>query len=257
MADRVSERFAANDSDVTFRSCDGILFRVHRNNLKTSSEGFSPPDGTSSQNEIVPLTEDGATLDLLFQYIYPQRQPDLTKISFKQLAGLAEAAEKYQVYAAMEICHVRMSDAYSDHCFEVMMYALRHGYGDLMDKAEKKALEVSPTVAFDSFTPEVYIAWTRYYAQWLDLLGGLLKHIGKLQSHEHNYYFDPDNRWLPSVVSQLDTPASLLDLDRVFEVARTTTTSNTCSYCMNHIKAWTGTTLPQAIERMKKLSSFL
>lgn len=39
------------------------------------------------------------------------------------------------------------------------MYALRHGYGDLMDKAEKKALEVSPTVAFDSFTPEVYIAW--------------------------------------------------------------------------------------------------
>ncbi|KZP29178.1 hypothetical protein FIBSPDRAFT_727934, partial [Athelia psychrophila] len=149
----------ANDSDVTFRSCDRVLFRVHRKNLETSSEGFLPPDGTSSQNETVQLAEDGATLDLLFQYMYPQRQPDLTKVSFKQLAGLSEAAEKYHVYAAMEICQVRMSDAYSDHSFEVMMYALTHGYSDLTDKAEKRALEMSPTLAFESFTPQVYIAW--------------------------------------------------------------------------------------------------
>lgn len=81
---------------------------MHRKNLDTSSEGFSPPDSTSSQDEIVRLTEDGATLDLLFQYMYPQRQPDLSMIAFKRLAELAEAAEKYQVYAAMEICRVRM-----------------------------------------------------------------------------------------------------------------------------------------------------
>ncbi|KZP29130.1 hypothetical protein FIBSPDRAFT_992084 [Athelia psychrophila] len=159
MPDRVSERFAANDSDVTFRSCDGILFQVHRKNLEVVSEGFSPPDGTTSQAEIVPLTEEADTLELLFQYMYPNRQPDLTKIEFKQLAGLAEAAEKYQVYAAMEICQVRMSEAYSEHPFEVMMYGLKHGYGDIMDKAHDKALELSPNVAFQSLPPQVYIAW--------------------------------------------------------------------------------------------------
>ncbi|KAF7976514.1 hypothetical protein HWV62_6327 [Athelia sp. TMB] len=100
----VSDAFSivcADDADMTFRSCDGTLFKVHRKNLETSSEGFSPPPGTSSRDEIVSLTENRDTLDLLFQYIYPQRQPDLAEIDFKQLAELSEAAEKYQVFSAM------------------------------------------------------------------------------------------------------------------------------------------------------------
>ena len=107
--DRIHSPVCADDADVTFRSCDGTLFKVHRKNLETNSEGFSPPPDTSSREEIVSLTENGDTLDLLFQYIYPQRQPDLTEIDFKQLAELAEAAEKYQVFSAMTICNVHMT----------------------------------------------------------------------------------------------------------------------------------------------------
>ncbi|KZP05901.1 hypothetical protein FIBSPDRAFT_765209 [Athelia psychrophila] len=149
------------DSDITFRSCDGILFKVHRKNLEVCSEGFSPPDGTIAGAEAVSLTEDGATLELLFQHMYfgPQRHPDLKKIEFKQLAELSEAAEKYQVYSAMETCHDRMEEAHSQHPFEVMMYAMRHGCADLMDRSELLALEVSPTTAFESFKLEAYIAW--------------------------------------------------------------------------------------------------
>ena len=165
---------------MTFQSCDGILFKIHRRNLEIHSEGFSPPAGTNSRDEIVPLTENGDTLDLLFQLMYPHRQPDLTEIDFKQLAELAEAAEKYQVFSVMASCNLSMrymgfinlsllmiiddipfSAAYDQHPFEVMLYALRHGYEKLMDKAEKKALELSPTLAFDSFTPQIYIAWVR------------------------------------------------------------------------------------------------
>ncbi|KZP05147.1 hypothetical protein FIBSPDRAFT_678043, partial [Athelia psychrophila] len=123
------------DSDVTFRSCDGILFKLHYANMKATSEGFSPPEGTSSQDEIVSLTEDGDTLELLFQYIYPQRYPDPKDVEFTLLVKLAEAAEKYQVYTAMLICHVRMGDVNAEHPFEVMMYAMRHGYTDLMDRS--------------------------------------------------------------------------------------------------------------------------
>ncbi|KZP14817.1 hypothetical protein FIBSPDRAFT_935589 [Athelia psychrophila] len=157
-ADRVSDRFCKADSDITFRSCDGVLFKVHHKNLSAVSEGFSPPEGTSSQDEVVSLTEDGDTLEMLFQYMYPQRNPNLKDIDFKLLAKLAEAAEKYQAYTAMLICSERMGDAYHEHPFEVMMYAMRHGYPELMDKSERLALEVSPTIAFQSFPPQVYIA---------------------------------------------------------------------------------------------------
>lgn len=54
------------------------------------------------------MTENGKTLELLFQYMYPKRHPDLTKIDFKQLSELAEAAEKYQVYGTMDVCNTRM-----------------------------------------------------------------------------------------------------------------------------------------------------
>ena len=97
----------AEDSDITFRSCDGLLFKIHRSNLAAGSEGFAAPPGTHSQ-EIVSLIETGDTLELLFQFMYPQRQPDLINMDFKQLAELAEAAEKYQVFAAMAICNVYM-----------------------------------------------------------------------------------------------------------------------------------------------------
>jgi hypothetical protein len=99
---------------VTFESCDKILFKIHRNNLKTHSEGFTPPDGTLSPNaEVVSLSERAQVLELLFQYMYPQRPPDLRKLDFKVLADVAEAVEKYQVYAAMEICNIRME--YASH----------------------------------------------------------------------------------------------------------------------------------------------
>ena len=93
---------------MTFRSCDGTLFKIHLKNLETNSEGFSPPPGTSPRDEVVPLTENGDTLDLLFQYIY-QGYPDLANIDFKQLAELAEAAEKYRVFAAMTVCNIYMT----------------------------------------------------------------------------------------------------------------------------------------------------
>jgi hypothetical protein len=95
----------ATDSDVTFESCNKALFKVHRKNLECTSEGFAFPDGTVSTAAQVPLSETAEVLELLFQYMYPQRAPDLKTIEFKVMVGVAEAAEKYQVYAAMELCN--------------------------------------------------------------------------------------------------------------------------------------------------------
>ncbi|KAG5637535.1 hypothetical protein H0H81_004231 [Sphagnurus paluster] len=97
----------AIDADVKFLSADLVLFHIHRRNLEFHSGAF-PPAEISTQGEIVPLTENAATLELLFQFVYAQRYPRLNDIPFGELSLLAEAAEKYEVYAAINICSVRM-----------------------------------------------------------------------------------------------------------------------------------------------------
>jgi hypothetical protein len=57
---------------------------------------------------VVDLTEDSSTLELLFQFIYPQRHPTLFDAPYEVVAPLAEAAEKYEVFAAMNICQIRI-----------------------------------------------------------------------------------------------------------------------------------------------------
>jgi hypothetical protein len=48
------------------------------------------------------------TLELLFQFCYPDHRPDVEALEFDALALLAEAAEKYQVFPAMNICKICM-----------------------------------------------------------------------------------------------------------------------------------------------------
>ncbi|KZP11907.1 hypothetical protein FIBSPDRAFT_1050434 [Athelia psychrophila] len=208
-----SDRFCAQDADMTFESCDHVLFRVHRKNLDSTSEGFSPPSGTTASNEIVQLSERAEILNLLFQYAYPQRPPDLTSIPFEVFTGLAEAAEKYQMFAAMEICRMATKAVYNDHPFEVLLYSTRHGYPELMTLAQGRALELSPADAFKYFPPAVYIAFTRYHAQWTEMVkyaSVCFQDEPPCPSHEG---------CVLGFYQRLNAnPASLLDLDALFAV---------------------------------------
>ncbi|KAG6916794.1 hypothetical protein DXG01_005317 [Tephrocybe rancida] len=98
----VSEHYA----DVVFKSSDNVLFHIHRKNLETQAAAF-PPSEFVTNGEIVPLTEDASTLEKLFQYVYPQRQPDIELLSFDELLKLAEAVEKYEVFHVMSACKSR------------------------------------------------------------------------------------------------------------------------------------------------------
>lgn len=64
------------------------------------------PLANKATDSVLVLPESSATLELLLQYMYNQPQPDLSEVAFPVLLALAEAAEKYQVYAALEICKV-------------------------------------------------------------------------------------------------------------------------------------------------------
>ena len=71
--------------------------------MNTHGSAFPPPE-FETPDEIVWLTEDSATLELLFQFMYPQHPPELKNVDFVTVMSLAEAAEKYEVFFAIFAC---------------------------------------------------------------------------------------------------------------------------------------------------------
>ncbi|KAJ7698778.1 hypothetical protein B0H14DRAFT_3904711 [Mycena olivaceomarginata] len=153
----VSEQFNFSDADVTFQSSDGVLFRLHRKNLEFGAGGF-PPSDILTQDEIVPLTETCITLDLLLQFMYPQRPPDLSKTSFEVLEPVAEAAEKYQVFSAMAIFNLYMKAMVRDHPLAVALYAAKHDYSDLLSEAAPLLIGMQLTEVIQML-PQLTLPW--------------------------------------------------------------------------------------------------
>lgn len=127
------------------------------------------------------LSETAQVLELVFQYMYPMRQPDLKKVDYITLVALSETVEKYQVFSAMEICKLRMECVLfyklqiilylscgfihraqiPQHPFEVLSYAVKHGHADLVDMAAQTATGWYLSCAYKGLTPPVYVAWVR------------------------------------------------------------------------------------------------
>lgn len=100
-----------NNTGVTFRSSDGILFFVHRSNLEAHTEFFPGPDLADiiiNPDEETVLTEPSEVLAIIFDFVYPRKQPDMDKTDFKIVLQVAEAVEKYQVFSAMKVCEMRL-----------------------------------------------------------------------------------------------------------------------------------------------------
>ena len=92
-----------------FRSIDHVLFNIHRVNLRVNTTGPFAEDFPSPKGDVADLTEDAKTLELLFRFIYSERHPTLADLPFDELLSLAEAAEKYGVAPAMNLCYVRLT----------------------------------------------------------------------------------------------------------------------------------------------------
>jgi len=67
---------------------------------------------------------------------------------------LAEAAEKYCVYSAMEICKMHMQAAIPKMPLTVMGYAVRHGYKSLCDEAAPYTLSAKAADAREHLDAE-------------------------------------------------------------------------------------------------------
>jgi len=252
-ATRVSERFCAADSDITLQSSDGVLFKVHRKNLEFHSESFAAANDfadASTSSEVVLLSESSAVLDLLLQFMYRQRQPDLGGVDFDILAELAEAAEKHEVYAAMTVCNLYMGFATKSHPAEVLRYAYKHDYPKLMDEAAPLTLDVpvSSLVACWASIPGIMMIWVIYHRAWQDVLDFALK-LNKNESELYNHPY-PGVATQPcaglgvwgkaraEVVCILGAnPGTLRDLQDAFDAGEKLV-GTTCAVCKYGITLW-------------------
>ncbi|KAJ7037236.1 hypothetical protein C8F04DRAFT_1093025 [Mycena alexandri] len=178
----VSPKFNFPDADVVFKSSDGVLFRVHRKNLEVCTEGF-PAGDISTLDEVIELTESSATLELLFRFMYPQRHPALDVTPFKILEPLAEASEKYQVFPAMNICHIRMRDMVNEHPVEVAVYAAKHDYPYLVSQVAPMMIAMDLVQVVGMLPGYLVLSWTKYLKEWMNVY----HKIALFQGGRHSY----------------------------------------------------------------------
>ncbi|KAJ7496494.1 hypothetical protein FB451DRAFT_197256 [Mycena latifolia] len=166
---QISERFCSSDADMAVLSSDRVLFKVHRKNLEVHSDIFADATSTTKPengDDIVHLSESSDVLDLLFQYMYRQPQPDLDTVEFPIFAGLAEAAEKYVVYSALTLCRMKMKDSIISHPLEVLDYAVKHGHVKLANEAAPQSMGHTAAESLELLAPDTFKIWIIFYDQW-------------------------------------------------------------------------------------------
>ena len=96
-------------TDLIVQSSDGVVFHLHRKNFEVCTDGAFPglhdsANGSTAAEKILRLDEPSSILEIVFQFVYPRRQPSLKDLDFQTISAIADAVEKYKVFAAMNLC---------------------------------------------------------------------------------------------------------------------------------------------------------
>lgn len=230
----VSGHFCALDSDVKFLSSDGVLFFIHRKNLETNAGGF-PPAEVEARDEAISLTENSSVLELLFQFIYPMHHPNLGGTPFSTICMLSEAAEKYEVYAAMNICSIRMQLVLPKYADVVIAYAVKHDYQDILRKAAPLMLNKPLNEIIANMPMNLVIPWVQYYEHWNHVLQLAISYPNRWKSRWGSTCCTSTDICVSvlQVVCRLISVQSLQNLDAVFNIG-----SACCNDTASKMVAW-------------------
>ncbi|KAI4520516.1 hypothetical protein K525DRAFT_270723 [Schizophyllum commune Loenen D] len=202
-ADRQSSRFSSTEGEIiVFRSADGTLFNIHRCNLRCTTDGPLAEDFPSTPTEVVSLTEDAKTLETLFAFVYPGAYPLLMNLPADEIMRVAEAAEKYHVAPAIGVCLVviRLGALYKPKSIEVLDFAHKHGYSDLLELAAPHSLTTSIKEARKKLPISLFAAWAEYKETWENVAGNNCNEIRFNTTHSR---LDPCPNW-PRLASVID-----------------------------------------------------
>ncbi|KAF9473682.1 hypothetical protein BDN70DRAFT_997532 [Pholiota conissans] len=168
-----SKIFCCPNADTTFISSDDVAFKIHSMHLTSHSVGFANSQNILDVTEPVHLPERSGVLEILFQFIEPPseaanyHQPSMIDLDDRLFFEVAEAAEKYIVYGAMNTCLTRMDQMPADYPFEVLNHCTKHGYPDLADQAAEESIKLPLRKAASKITcPDTLRKWLVYYDEW-------------------------------------------------------------------------------------------
>lgn len=165
-----------------------MLFKLHRNNLELNSCVISllAPNAPTAAEEagsqpeqkslFISMKEPSSVLELLFQFMYNQPQPDLANLSFDNLLTLALAVEKYKVYSALECCkecmrYVRLasnqcpvfnfvcSNFLPEHALRILSYAVVHKHASLIDESAPHTVGAAIKDVQSALRPPYFTPW--------------------------------------------------------------------------------------------------
>lgn len=172
----VHHLFNDTDTDVTFSAVDGTLFHLQRKYLETNTGAF-PGAEFETRGEITHLTEPSEVLEVLFQFIYPRRHPDIEELEFPLLAAVAEAAEKYEVFSGMSECKTRMRAFLPKHAAEILAHASRHDYPKLIQEAAPHLVRTDTADVVEHLPSAYIVPWIRYQKAWDSVIERAFKEI--------------------------------------------------------------------------------
>ncbi|KAF9478262.1 hypothetical protein BDN70DRAFT_880225 [Pholiota conissans] len=176
-ARQTHDDFDFSDSDVTIQSSDGILFKLHRRNLEFGTGAFPPAEVFQTEGEITQLTEKADILAVMFQFVYPRRHPDLEDLVFELVIQVAEAVEKYEVFAAMNTCRLRLRHFITKHAAEVMGHFVRHNYSSMVDECVPHIARSPLIDVLELLPPECVLPWLLYQDAWKSVFKLARKYI--------------------------------------------------------------------------------
>ncbi|KAF5318739.1 hypothetical protein D9619_011048 [Psilocybe cf. subviscida] len=191
----VSPLFNDPHADVTFCSHDKIHFKLQRKYLEANTGAF-PGAEFDTQGEIVHLQESAAVLSVLFGFTSPKAHPDIEELDFKLLAAVAEAAEKYEVFYAMNICRMQMRQFTAKHPLEILSHAAKHDYPKLIRDVAPALVRHPVVFVAEQLPPRYLVPWLRYHEKWDLIFDSAAKYIFGLQlatsprtTYQRNAYF--------------------------------------------------------------------
>ncbi|EAU85241.2 hypothetical protein CC1G_06257 [Coprinopsis cinerea okayama7 len=252
MPTRDSQEFNAPDADIIFQSSDGVRFHIHAKNLDVSSGAFPPvpPKGEAgsglSVDEVVPLPESSKVLEVLFAFMYPRRHPDLEDKAFDDVAEIAEAVEKYEVYPGMNVCRRRMRDFVKTHPIQVALYGARHDYIDIIKETAPYAVALPLSKVIPNLPPRLVLPWIKYHEAWDKVRDAFFYFTSNdhdiLRINDIRYCYNSGvwrdivgtitRRYRKAIAASSSNP--LYDLDALFN--RASEMDSTC--CAGALKTW-------------------
>ncbi|KAF9074422.1 hypothetical protein BDP27DRAFT_1359520 [Rhodocollybia butyracea] len=154
--------------DVIIHSADDVEFHLFKKHLEYGAGGFPPAETCANSDEIIQLPESSETLEIFFQFIYPQRSPSLKGLEFEKFMLLAETAEKYEAFALINACQLQLRLSFiHKHPKRILEFAVRHNHQDLIIELAPILVETPLSELEGILSLPVHKAWSRYRENWL------------------------------------------------------------------------------------------